>query len=63
MTLVRMRYEPTRDDITDAVETVLDSALVEVVVTQDGHPSTLDWLVRLLDNNGLINRSVIRPRR
>jgi len=53
----RRRPAPSREQITDAVETALDAALLEVVVTQDGHPSSLDRLVRVLDNAGLIDWS------
>lgn len=55
MTGRKPRPAPTRDQILAAVETVLDAALLEVTVTQDGRPSTLDRLVRVLDNNGLID--------
>lgn len=46
---------PTREQTLAAVETALDSALLEVDVRQDGQPSTLDRLVRVLDNAGLID--------
>lgn len=46
---------PTREQTLAAVETVLDAALIEVTVTQDGRPSTLYRLVHALDNAGLID--------
>lgn len=49
------RPQPTRAQILAAVETVLDAALIEVTVTQDGHPVPLEQLVRALDNAGLID--------
>lgn len=55
MTTRPRRPAPTREQILDAVETALDSALIQVTVTQDGHPSTLERLVHVLDNNGLID--------
>lgn len=46
---------PTRDQVLAAVETVLDAALIEVDVRQDGKRSTLARLVHALDNAGLID--------
>jgi hypothetical protein len=54
---------PSRGEILAAVEAVLDAGLYEVTVTQDGQPSTLDAVVRALDNNGLIDWDAIRPPR
>ena len=51
------RPAPTREQTLTAVETALSAALVEVDVRQDGQPSTLDRLVRVLDNAGLIDWS------
>ena len=49
------RPAPSREQVLDAVETVLDATLIEVTVTQDGHPVELATLVRILDNYGLID--------
>jgi hypothetical protein len=49
------RPEPTTEQIVEAVETVLDAALIEVTVLQDGRPSTLYRLVHALDGAGLID--------
>jgi hypothetical protein len=58
---VTRRSHPGRDAVLAAVQDVLDSAEVTVVVTQDGQPSTLERLVRLLDNVGLIDLTDIQP--
>lgn len=47
--------EPTTEQIVEAVETVLDAALLEVTVLQDGRPSSLYRLVHALDRAGLID--------
>lgn len=49
------RAAPTTEQLVEAVETVLDAALLEVDVRQDGQPSTLYRLVHALDRAGLID--------
>lgn len=55
------REHPGRDAVLAAVQDVLDCALLEVSVVQDGQPSTLYRLVHVLDNYGLIDTRKIRP--
>jgi hypothetical protein len=59
--VTRRRSHPGRDAVLAAVQDVLGAAVVTVVVTQDGQPSTLYRLVRLLDNHGLIDLTDIHP--
>lgn len=59
MTARRSRPEPTTEQIVEAVETVLNAALIEIDVRQDGCPSTLYRLVHALDRAGLIDWNAV----
>lgn len=54
------REPPTREAIAAAIQDALDSSLIEIVLTQDGHDAELPQLARCLDKAGLIDWSGVR---
>lgn len=56
-----MTAEPSYEDISDAIQTALDSSLIDVTLTQDGHPAELWQLARCLDKAGLIDWKGVKP--
>lgn len=55
MSLVRRDPAPTYEEIADAIQDALDSSLIELLITQDGHDAELFQLARCLDKAGLID--------
>lgn len=51
------RIFPGYERIADAIETALDSSLIEVTITHDGQPAEIYSLARCLDKAGLIDWS------
>lgn len=61
--MTRRRTFPGYDAIADAIETAIDSALIELTITHDGHPAELYSLARCLDKAGLIDWSAVPKQR